>query len=169
MSGKSSDNSSVHPDVLAPDNFRLLSLNARSLCNKLNSFLAFVHYYRPAVVAVTETWLRSDIPGIFVNGYTCFRNDRQNGMGGGTLLLVLNSLSPVLLSPKLSNNENFCDSTWCTLRHSNGVSLLVGCVYRSPSSTVENNQRLISVFEHMCNLPHLTSIKSSWVTSTTQE
>ena len=129
-------------------------MNARSLCNKLNSFFSFVHYYRPAIVAVTETWLRSDIPGIFVNGYTCFRNDRQSGMGGGTLLLVMNSLSPVQISPQLSNNENFCDSTWCTVRLSNDVSLLVGCIYRSPSSTVENNQLLNSMIEYTCNLPH---------------
>ena len=77
----------------------ILSINARSICNKFDSFVSLVAYYNPAIVAVTETWLRPDIPGIFVKGYSCFRSDRPFGLGGGTLLLIQSSFSlPKFLS-----------------------------------------------------------------------
>ena len=34
-----------------------LSLNARSLCNRLSSFKSMIAFYKPSIVAVTEIWL----------------------------------------------------------------------------------------------------------------
>ena len=133
-------------------NLHILSLNARSLCNKIHSFFALVAFYKPDIVAVTETWLRSDIPGLFVEGYSCFRGARPSGVGGGTLLLVLNSLSPVEVSLLDKESCNFQDSTWCTVTCPNFPDVLVGCIYRSPSSPLENNLNLNKLLSNMCNL-----------------
>ena len=131
----------------------ILSFNARSICNKFDSFLSLVSCYKPAIVAVTETWIRPDIPGIFVEGYTCFRSDHPFGLGGGTLLLVRCSLSPVEIFVQSSIDNIFRDSTWCSLSLSRDHSLLVGCVYRSPSCETDNNLSLNHLITAACDLP----------------
>lgn len=70
----------------------------------------------------------------------------------GTLLLVLNSLSPVEVS--LSDKEccNFQDSTCCKIICSDFSDLLVGCIYRSPSSPSQNNLNLNKLLSCLCNL-----------------
>ena len=136
----------------------ILSINARSICNKFDSFVSLVAYYNPAIVAVTETWLRPDIPGIFVKGYSCFRSDRPFGLGGGTLLLIQSSFSPAEIFVQSPSENIFRDSTWCTLSIAKNLSLLVGCVYRSPSSDSDNNQSLNKLISTACDMPQCHKI-----------
>lgn len=94
---------------------------------------------------MTETWLRPDIASLFMKGYVCFRSqfssyDRPFGLGGGTLLFVRSSFSPVETFVQSLSENIFRDSTWCSLTISKNLSLLVDCVYRSPFSNFDNNQ-----------------------------
>ena len=45
---------------------------------------------------------------------------------------------------------NFKESIWCETRLSDEDNLLVGCVYRSPSSPEENNARLLDLINAAC-------------------
>ena len=62
---------------------------------KLQDFQELVYRNRLDLIAVTETWLTSDISGgeILSNGYQILRNDRHDRKGGGTLLAINNCLS----------------------------------------------------------------------------
>ena len=80
------------------DNYYCL-WNACSLCNKLNSFQAFVYSKNFAIVAITETWLKDFIfdNKILPSNYTIYRIDRQT-KGGGTIIAVNNQLSSKVVS-----------------------------------------------------------------------
>ena len=75
-----------------------VSFNARSICNKLNEFNAFIDTVKPQYVAITETWLNDSVPDSFIdqrNQYSIFRRDRPTGngnpsRGGGVCLMVSN-------------------------------------------------------------------------------
>jgi hypothetical protein len=66
------------------------TFNARSIVNKLPDFQAFISAYETDCVAITETWLNSEIPdSLFINTsqYRVYRKD-IGSRGGGVCLLV---------------------------------------------------------------------------------
>ena len=67
-----------------------MSLNARSICNKLNEFHDLVKMKNVDVVAVTETWLQRILDTeILDSNYIIFRHDRpQLQRGGGVMICV---------------------------------------------------------------------------------
>ena len=72
-----------------------------------------------------------------LKGYNLFRADRKSGSGGGVLLYLHESL-PAILCVSLMD-FNIDDSLWCTVTLRGNERLLIGIVYRSPSSSEENN------------------------------
>ena len=60
-------------------------INARSLLPKIDELTSFLSCRQPSVVAVTESWLNSDIEDglVSINGYNIFRKDRPSRRGGG--------------------------------------------------------------------------------------
>ena len=74
-------------------NNRCLSLNARSICNKLGELHDLVRTKGVDVAAITETWLHQRImeTEILDSNYVIFRCDRQQGQRGGGVLLCLKS------------------------------------------------------------------------------
>lgn len=117
------------------------SLNARSLksqhkssfidkiCN-LVAFQQFVYSGGYDIIAVTETWLTSDIMDceILERGYTIFRRDRQGRTGGGVLLAVRDNLVTSRRQDLETNLEMVCVEV-NTLGSS---KVLVSVVYRPP-------------------------------------
>ena len=64
----------------------LVLSNVRSLCNKCDELNVFASSIRPAIIALTETWLNQSITDeqISINSYSKpFRADRQDGRNGG--------------------------------------------------------------------------------------
>ena len=107
-------------------------------------------------MAVTESWGRSFLLVSFItlDGYALFRQDRCDGVGGGVFLLVKQSLSPS--SYVISSEESvpkFEDSVWCSIPIFPHKSLLVGCLYRSPSSSSHNDSLLEALFDQMTEAP----------------
>ena len=66
-------------------------------------------------------------------GYSCFSASLNKGRG--VLLCVKNSIPAV----DVQQNQNFEESIWRKIYLSSGDSIIIGCVYRSPNSTCENN------------------------------
>ncbi|CAH3107734.1 unnamed protein product [Pocillopora meandrina] len=71
--GPYSDNHRTSKNIL-----RCMSLNARSVCNRLNEFHDLVKMSNVDMVAVTETWPRQSIldTAILNSNYITFRQDR---------------------------------------------------------------------------------------------
>lgn len=70
---------------------QILQWNSQSIKIKKPELLNLIDQYKPAVAAVSETWL---VPGsrFRVPGYSCLREDRDDGYAG-TALLVKRSLT----------------------------------------------------------------------------
>jgi hypothetical protein len=115
--------------------------NIASLMAKFNDFSMEIANSKPNIIALTETWLNSDISNnmIGLNNYKLFRKDRINGRGGGVCIYV---------------NENLIKFS------SNLFSFVIACVYRPPlnasSNSIENDPKLINViddqFKNLSNL-----------------
>lgn len=69
-------------------------LNIRSVLSKLNEVHNLLSNSNLDFLAMSETWLHSNIPTnmIDVPGYMCFRKDRPCGKGGGVLIYIRESL-----------------------------------------------------------------------------
>ena len=105
----------------------------------------------------------------FIEGYTLYRGDHSDSKGGpgkGAELYIRNSLNHSA-APTIDKLKFDC-SAWNIIKLNANRSLLVGVVYRSPSSTEENNGNLLSLlraaaaancqFVNICgyfNLPHI--------------
>lgn len=82
-----------------------LQWNSRSVRHKKSDLFYLINKHHPSVLAISETWLKPD--SIFrVPGYSCFRDDRNDGHGGA-LLLVNRSIPYNRLNlPGFSDNLN---------------------------------------------------------------
>ena len=71
-----------------------------------------------------------------MEGFNMYKKDRMDGRkGGGSILYV----SQELRSYGCKELENMPgdDTVWCWVKINNEARILVGCIYRSPSSTNE--------------------------------
>lgn len=78
---RSTPNSNANPTK--EKQLRLLNLNARSLRNKTDQLEIILLQNDPHIVAVTETWLQSDITddSVFPASYQIIRKDRASRGG----------------------------------------------------------------------------------------
>ena len=116
--------------------------------NKKSEVANLIDIQKPHILALTEFGasdaIRDDELGI--DGYTLYRKNHSDGSGGpgkGAALYVKNSLNHSA-APAMDEIEVDC-ATWCIIRLNGNKTLLVGVVYRSPSSTPENNQKTLSM------------------------
>ena len=127
-------------------------INARSICNKLPILHAYIAYYKPDILAITETWGRYCLTDSLITpqGYVIFRKDRTERMGGGVILLVRDNLN--VSSYEVPDHlSDFEDSTFCTISLTKARTLLIGCLYRSPNSSPENDFKLFSLLNNVSN------------------
>ena len=83
---------------------------------------------------------------LHLQGYNLFRNDRKSGVGGGVVLYIHKDLAAVPC--KVLNDVGFDNSLWYTIPLSNNDKLLVGVLW-APSSSIDNNQRLLSIMSNL--------------------
>ena len=97
------------------------------------------------IIGVTENWGNNEIydAELQIPGYHMFRVDRRTTTrGGGVILYVSESIDAVQLD--LFDTIEFSDCVFCMLSLS-GSKLIVGVCYRSPTSTSENDEALITL------------------------
>ena len=81
-----------------------------------------------------------------VQGYhPAFRHDREDRKKGGGVLLLVKNCHAVVECTDL-DSDKFEESVWCVIKFSKANKLLVGVCYRSPSSSADNNSKLIETF-----------------------
>ena len=69
----------------------LLFWNARSLLRKTNDFKMFIDELGPSVIGVCETWLQPSL-SFRLRGYTLFREDRPQRVGGGLAVMIRDTI-----------------------------------------------------------------------------
>ena len=123
-----------------------MNINAQSLRYKMDELKKQVEIRKPHIIAITETWGNEDLgDALFqLKGYNMYRNDREDKnykFGGGTLLYVDKKLGQRACKPL--NCKPFESNTWCWVTPKQGKKVLVGCIYRSTSSSAENDSNML--------------------------
>ena len=118
------------------------SINIDTITNKKDELLCMIHDYAPHIIAVTEIKPKNaryqlQESELNITGYEKFPNLAGNR---GVCLYIKESLAPV--KHETLSSDTFAECIWCTLKANNNTELLIGCVYRSPNSTGENNTAL---------------------------
>jgi hypothetical protein len=118
--------------------------NCDGILNKRHELEATIELHSPDIICVTEFIPKSlktplHAAELQVQGYDTFMNDPQAKRG--VLVYVSNHLRATQLdmTPTVTSEE----STWIEIKLKGKDKLLLGCVYRSPNSTAENNDRLL--------------------------
>ena len=84
------------------------------------------------------------------SGYTLFRRDRHDRVGGGVALLVRDCLYPLGFSIP-DSFDAFEESVWCVIPLHSGKKLLTGCIYRSTSCDAVNDANLGVLLDFVSN------------------
>ena len=121
--------------------------NCQLAMNKASEINALVDEQKPHVLALTEFGAGNTVKDgeLGIDGYTLYRGNHSSGGGGlgkGAAAYVANTLNHAAC-PEF--DEEFNCSTWFKVKLSDNKTLLVGVIYRSPNSSDENNDRLLSM------------------------
>jgi len=135
---------------------KCLSLNARSIINKIDAFTATVCVLDPDIIGVTESWSSADIldSELSLPGYVLYRCDRPSDHnGGGVLLYVKDYLKPQEYEPQI----NFPEHIWCKIKGKNGTDLTVGVCYRSNNASIypDGNHKLLRELLYKTSSQHV--------------
>lgn len=119
--------------------FKLGHINVRSLIPSLMDLSYILTTKSFDVMAVTETWLTSQIPSntLHIDGFSFYRRDRI-GRGGGIGAFVKSELhSEILDIPEFDTNE--VEMLWLRVNLGNlgNSRTLLGVIYRPPQRSIE--------------------------------
>ena len=121
--------------------FLVLYTNADGLLNKKGEFETIVMNLQPKIIAVTEIKAKRQQDLEYVEyalpGYTLFVNSKPKL---GVALFMKDSLNAVECIEL--NNNDFQESVWCSFKSNRDEEVLVGCIYKSPNSDLENVEKL---------------------------
>ncbi|XP_035696845.1 uncharacterized protein LOC118430243 [Branchiostoma floridae] len=78
---------------------KILLINARSLCNKMEECSILLHSMNIHVAVITETWFDPDLPDAQwdIDGYHLFSKPRQGKKGGGVAIYVNNNIQAQII------------------------------------------------------------------------
>lgn len=138
------------------DALKFYYTNADCLLNKIDELEVVIQQKQPDIVVVTEVYPKNraaadiDSNEYKLNGYQCFKSDVQDGTRG-VLIYAKQDIS-IDFCRELRNDE-FKESIWCEIR-TEGEKLLLGAVYKSPSSDRENQEKLFRLINKAVDLGH---------------
>ena len=126
----------------------IIHTNCQSAINKRSEIISLIDAQKPHVLALTEFGAPNAMGDdeLGVEGSTLYRGNHSDGNGGpgkGVGMYVSNILNHSA-APAMEKVDFDC-STWSFIKLAENKTLLVGVVYRSPSSTDVNNQNLLSL------------------------
>ena len=133
-------------------NLKLIYTNIDGISNKRAELSYLIYTQKPDIICLSETktWIDDANDHFYdTDNYVIFRKDRLNqtatSRGGGVTILVKKSLKVSELDVKILNNHKFEESIWCELK-CGGKPIVIGTVYRKPTSNNENNDLLLDLF-----------------------
>lgn len=132
--------------------------NVDVFINKKNEILAMINRLNPDVIALTEIKPKNasyelQPTDLQLQGYDCWPKITGDGRGVAVFTHARLKANNVPVTP-----GNFKDAVFCSIRLRNNDHLLLGCIYRSPNSSRENNDNLEKVmawamslnYSHVC-------------------
>ena len=137
--------SDVKSDLANTNDFKLASLNVRSLFPKVDEVATFVKTFNFSVFIVNESWLDESISDndIQIPGYDVIRRDR-NRQGGGVCIYIMSNLKYSILQGYGIDIE----SAWiCIDIYSKKI--VVGTVYRPPSANKFYDDSILNELEKL--------------------
>ncbi len=120
-------------EYVASDRLRVLCANVDTLTNKMGELSVRVFSENPDVICLQEVLPKNAYGEIEVeidlkiNGYDMFK---PNEMKRGVITLIKNEIHTIQIEP----TEHFDESVWCMILNNDSERILVGNIYRSPSS-----------------------------------
>ncbi|XP_063911135.1 uncharacterized protein LOC135128171 [Zophobas morio] len=126
--------------------------NVASLMAKYNDLCALVQQDKPDIILLAETWLTSSIPDgmVSLNGYTLFRRDRIGSKGGGVCIYLADEVLSTFHVSNIPTKTPGTESLFLKLSNKD-TTLLLGCIYRPPSSVVDNDKILVESLSHLAD------------------
>ena len=125
------------------ENITILNVNCRSVVNKVYELTILAEHTSAAIICLTETWL-SHHTNLSIPGYMCFRRDRPSQENrssthsdrgyGGVAILVKEDIFR-MCNPRPDLQRPSVESIWLDIITKDNSSILMGCMYRSPSQT----------------------------------
>ena len=118
---------------------KCINTNAQSLQYKMDELKQVIKDNDVKIVAVTESWGQEwKEATLEIDGFVMYKKHRTDGRrGGGCVLYVSQKLKSYAC--KEMENVQGDDAIWCWVRLMNEAKILVGCMYRSPTGSPENN------------------------------
>ncbi|GFT69255.1 RNA-directed DNA polymerase from mobile element jockey [Nephila pilipes] len=121
--------------INSPKNLKILSWNCNSITNKYLEFTDFIKEKNPDIIALQETRLKPSL-SLNIPNFTTHRTDRGTYAGGGTAILVRNSL-PHHATPLQTSN---IEGTAITLERRNNQSITIASVYKPPRKPLNQSE-----------------------------
>ena len=122
--------------------FKCLYTNLDGILNKRDELNFILSEVDLDLILLTETKLNQDVMNskIFVSNYNVYRKDRviQAAPGGGVAILVKDTLVSSNNNVQFLNNHEYAEAVWWEVTVGD-KSVLVGSVYRTPSTSREMN------------------------------
>ena len=120
--------------------------NADGILNKLPELQHYLASEKPDILAVVESNCTDSIPNTLFNvpSYKICRLDNLDERRGGILAFVKNDLE---VKPCQELTCSFKESSWSWIYMSKTSRLLLGILYRKPSSCRTNDEKMIRLLE----------------------
>ena len=115
-----------------------MSINFQSIKNKKEELGDVIDASNLDIIIGSETWLNPTVLSeeIFPGGYTAIRRDRSDGYGG-----VLIAVKDDIAFEELPSSQD-CEAVFIKVALQGRKSLVVGSLYRAPSSNTEYMEKL---------------------------
>ena len=132
-------------------------INADNYLNKREQMLVEIELQKPDIIVITELFPKTtnatdlDLVEFSIEGFSLYISkveEKSRGVG----IYVKETLSSTECS--VLNNCNFKESCWCEIILKNNDKLLIGAIYRSPSSGMANNLKLNQMISTAVGLNH---------------
>ena len=135
---------------LLPNNLNFFYTNADSLSNKFNELLSITNdtISAPDILCITETLPKNVIRNEYQNYNMRDYEGYHTNIGRGVSIYVKKHI----ISEQVYLNQTYNESVWLRLRPNNHTKIIVGCIYRSPNSSPENNGNLVKIIQEACKL-----------------
>ena len=139
------------------DNLLIWYANVDTLTDaKMNELKSRIKNEHPDVICLTEVYPKSfsiaPHDAFFdIDGYNPPLRNECNKLNRGVLMYTANHIIGTQISPA----TDFKESIWCKIKITNAdENIIVGTVYRSPSSKGENNDNLVKLLNEISTIPH---------------
>lgn len=136
----------AHDDML-----HIYYTNADNLLNKRQELEVEIEVCDPDIIVITEVFPKTcsatDIldKELQLDGYQLVKGTTTD-KSRGVCILCKSKLR--VQECKIPNHDNFKESCWCSIMLESGEKLLIGSIYRSPSSTDSNSKKLLNLINN---------------------